>query len=106
MILQFLIELFDSCIPISLQLIGWKMAAFIGFIIIIVFDAIEYHIVWCVKYRRKVLTPEVERSLLETLKTSAADNGFTIDEAIRIWIMSICSLLLPRRYLFRTSSRR
>lgn len=42
--------------------------------------AIEYHIVWCVKYRRKVLTPEVERSLLETLKTSAADNGFTIEE--------------------------
>ena len=43
--------------------------------------SIQYHVVWCVKYRRKVLTTEVEKSLLEILHKIAEDNGFQILEA-------------------------
>lgn len=43
--------------------------------------ALEYHIVWCVKYRRKVLTPDVEKALLEILKTVAIECKFRILEA-------------------------
>ena len=43
--------------------------------------ALEYHIVWCVKYRRKVLTPEVEKKLLEVLHAYAGENQFVIAEA-------------------------
>lgn len=42
--------------------------------------AIEYHIVWCVKYRRKVLTGDIEKSLFEILNKIATDNGFKILE--------------------------
>lgn len=42
--------------------------------------AIQYHIVWCVKYRRKVLSPEIGHALLEILKEYAHDNRFTIEE--------------------------
>ena len=41
---------------------------------------IQYHIVWCVKYRHKVLTPNIEKSLKEILDTIAKDNGFQIIE--------------------------
>ena len=37
---------------------------------------IEYHIVWCVKYRRKVLTNKIENSLIEILNKIAEDNNF------------------------------
>ncbi len=40
--------------------------------------AIQYHIVWCVKYRRKVLTSEVGRYLFSVLEGYAADNGFAV----------------------------
>lgn len=43
--------------------------------------ALEYHIVWCVKYRRKILTPAVEKTLMETLREYASGNGFIIEEA-------------------------
>ena len=43
--------------------------------------ALEYHIVWCVKYRRRVLTPEVEAVLLSVLDSYASANRFTIAEA-------------------------
>lgn len=42
--------------------------------------ALQYHIVWCVKYRRKVLTPEVENSLSDILHVIASNNGFVIEE--------------------------
>ena len=42
--------------------------------------SIQYHIVWCVKYRRKVLTPSVECSLFGILNNIAQDNGFRILE--------------------------
>lgn len=42
--------------------------------------ALQYHIVWCVKYRRKVITPAVEQSLRTILEAYAKDNGFRITE--------------------------
>lgn len=40
---------------------------------------ISYHIIWCPKYRRKVLTGEVERRLVELLRLKAAELGVDID---------------------------
>lgn len=42
--------------------------------------AIQYHIVWCVKYRRKILTPDIEETLIKHLNKIAKDNNFTIEE--------------------------
>ena len=42
--------------------------------------SIQYHIVWCVKYRRKILTPEIESSLFELLRKISEDNGFELLE--------------------------
>ncbi|MCC2255963.1 IS200/IS605 family transposase [Ruminococcus sp. CLA-AA-H200] len=39
---------------------------------------INYHIVWCVKYRRKVLTPTISSRLQELTHAIAADKGFTV----------------------------
>ena len=41
---------------------------------------IQYHIVRCVKYRRKVLFGDVEKSLKETILKIASDNNFEISE--------------------------
>ena len=43
--------------------------------------AIQYHIVWWVKYRRKVLNTTTEARLIGILKEYAEDNGFSIVEA-------------------------
>jgi putative transposase len=40
--------------------------------------SIQYHIVWCVKYRHKILTSSIETRLKEILYKIAEDNGFTI----------------------------
>lgn len=42
--------------------------------------SIQYHIVWCVKYRHKVLEGQVETRLIEILQQIANDNGFAILE--------------------------
>lgn len=42
--------------------------------------AIQYHIVWCVKYRRKILTPDIEKTLIKYLNKIAKDNNFIIEE--------------------------
>lgn len=42
--------------------------------------SIQYHIVWCVKYRHKVLTPKIEKKLYEILNKIAEDNSFQILE--------------------------
>ena len=39
---------------------------------------INYHIVWCVKYRRKVLNPSLSERLCELLKSIGTDKGFTV----------------------------
>ncbi|AIQ39411.1 IS200/IS605 family transposase [Paenibacillus sp. LMG 31459] len=42
--------------------------------------SIQYHIVWCVKYRHKVLLNDVEIRLKEILSQIALDNHFEIAE--------------------------
>ena len=42
--------------------------------------SIQYHIVWCVKYRHRILNDKIEKILIELLNNIAVDNGFTIKE--------------------------
>ncbi len=39
---------------------------------------INYHVVWSVKYRRKILSEEVELYLKELVRQIATDKGFTV----------------------------
>ena len=39
---------------------------------------INYHMVWSVKYRRKILKPEIEEYLQKLVQQIAADKGFTV----------------------------
>ena len=39
---------------------------------------INYHMVWSVKYRRKIITPEIEQFLKKTAFEISADKGFTV----------------------------
>ena len=39
---------------------------------------INYHMVWSVKYRRKILDPEIEEYLKELVQQIAEDKGFTV----------------------------
>jgi putative transposase len=41
---------------------------------------IHYHIVWCVRYRRKVLTPEVESFLQQVLREIGDECGFHVSQ--------------------------
>ncbi|MDO4326946.1 MAG: IS200/IS605 family transposase [bacterium] len=41
---------------------------------------IKYHIVWCVKYRKKVLTPQICNRLYELLPSIADAKGFAVIE--------------------------
>ena len=42
--------------------------------------SIQYHIVWCVKYRRKVINSLIEKSLFNILHKISIDNNFAILE--------------------------
>lgn len=61
---------------------------------------LQYHIVWCVKYRRKVLRDAVEADLYEILHRIAQDHGFTIaeldGEADHVHLLVECT---PQHYL-------
>ena len=39
---------------------------------------INYHMVWSVKYRRKILNPEIEEYLQKLVQQIAEDKGFTV----------------------------
>ena len=39
---------------------------------------VNYHIIWCVKCRSRILTPEVEEALRRILREVAAENGFEV----------------------------
>ena len=39
---------------------------------------INYHIVWCVKYRRKVLSPEISERLYQLLRAIGEEKGFSV----------------------------
>lgn len=41
---------------------------------------INYHIIWCTKYRRSVLTPDISKRLYEILKNIGTNKGFTVTE--------------------------
>ena len=41
---------------------------------------INYHIVWCVKYRKKVLNSEISNRLYELLKAIGDEKGFSVSE--------------------------
>ena len=41
---------------------------------------INYHIVWCVKYRRKVLSADISNRLNELLKAVGNEKGFSVVE--------------------------
>lgn len=41
---------------------------------------INYHIVWSVKYRRKIITPEVENYMRQLIQQIASGKGFEVDE--------------------------
>ncbi|AMW32420.1 IS200/IS605 family transposase [Fervidobacterium islandicum] len=38
----------------------------------------QYHIVWCVKYRHKILTGDIERKLIDILYEIAKEQGVTV----------------------------
>ena len=40
---------------------------------------IGYHLIWCPKYRRKVLINDVEKRFKEIVLAKAKENGFTIE---------------------------
>lgn len=62
--------------------------------------SIQYHIVWCVKYRHKVITKQIENRLVEILNKIADDNGFQILECNtdedHIHLLVSCS---PQHYI-------
>ena len=39
---------------------------------------INYHVVWSVKYRRKIITPQIETFLKDLAATIAAEKGFQV----------------------------
>ena len=41
---------------------------------------INYHFVWCVKYRRKVLSPDICNRLYEIIDDISKEKGFTVVE--------------------------
>ena len=47
--------------------------------------SIQYHIVWCVKYRRDVLNGQVETRLKELLTQISKDNGFLRFQRIMVF---------------------
>ena len=42
--------------------------------------SIQYHIVWCVKYRHKIIQGDIENRLKEIIYKIAEDNNFKIEE--------------------------
>lgn len=42
--------------------------------------SIQYHIVWCIKFRHIIITEQIENRLIEILNKIADDNGFQILE--------------------------
>jgi len=42
--------------------------------------SIQYHLVWCTKYRHRILSDEIENKLKEIIREISRDNNFTIEE--------------------------
>lgn len=41
---------------------------------------VNYHIVWCTKYQKKILTPDITNELKQLLNDIAKEKGFIIQE--------------------------
>ena len=54
---------------------------------------VQYHIVWCVKYRHPVLTNEIEEDLINILNKIAEDNKFQINCSPQHYIPDIIKAL-------------
>ena len=66
---------------------------------------IGYHIVWSVKYRRKILTGTIENSLKKNLLDIAAEKGFCIQEMEcdkdHIHIFALAKPKVPPSYIYK-----
>ena len=62
--------------------------------------SLRYHVVWCVKYRHRVLTPQIASNLKEILFKIAKDNSFDIlefnTEEDHVHLLIDCS---PQHYI-------
>ena len=62
--------------------------------------SIQYHIVWCVKYRHKIISDDIEKSLILIINKIALDNEFKILEINtdldHVHILISCS---PQHYI-------
>ena len=62
--------------------------------------SIQYHIVWCVKYRHKIISDDIEKSLILIINKIALDNKFKILEINtdldHVHILISCS---PQHYI-------
>jgi putative transposase len=62
--------------------------------------SIQYHIVWCVKYRRKIITPVVECTLSNLIRKIVAQNDFSLEEfncdLDRVHLLVSCT---PQHYI-------
>ena len=61
---------------------------------------INYHMVWSVKYRRKILNSGIEEYLKELVQQIAEDKGFTVHEQVAKRIVNVCFTngLRPKRW--------
>ena len=50
---------------------------------------INYHMVWSVKYRRKILNSEIEKYRKELVQQIAEDKGFTVHEQVAKRIVNV-----------------
>lgn len=41
--------------------------------------SLRYHVIWCVKYRKKVLTPEIASRLCESIEDIGESKGFVVE---------------------------
>ena len=57
---------------------------------------INYHVVWSVKYRRKVLTKEIEDYMRQVVYETAAEKGFTVHEFVQSAVISIRQIEMGR----------
>ena len=70
--------------------------------------SLQYHLVWCTKYRKKVLTGRIAEEIEASLKTTAEELGITIDvmevmpDHIQCLIISICLFRQSLRFDSRT----
>ena len=87
---------------ILMQLAGGMGTSIQIFAVTLVFSLplglfINYHVVWSVKYRRKILSAEIEIYLKELVQKIACDKGFTVHLLKLVKVIISIALFLHRR---------